>query len=115
LTEFYILGPDGLAENYPREAAVGQPLSLTFGIANQERGRQSYWLEVWAVDPWSDRQELVNRAGPFQLDAGDTLEQPIGWAMPWAGDDQQVIFYLMNYDEPEAPYRQLHLWLDVVK
>ena len=54
-------------------------------------------------------------AGPFGLDRGESIEQPIEWEMPWAEDNQQVEFYLFaGGQETEEPYRLLRLWLDVV-
>lgn len=128
MTEFYILGPEGLAENYPREASSGELLTVHMGISNKERDPMTYRVEVWAVDPWYDRQERVGETGTIQLDVGQTHEQPISWSMPWPGDDQQVLFYLYTQDQPRkdedppvpdppspipTPYRQLRLWLDV--
>jgi uncharacterized membrane protein len=111
MTEFYILGQEGLAEDYPREAGVGETLAVTMGITNREREAMDYTVEVWAVDPWNDQRELVNTAGPFQLAPDERHEQPLTWQMPWAGDDLMVDFYL--YSAGEAPYRALRLWLDV--
>jgi uncharacterized membrane protein len=114
MTEFYILGPEGLAENYPREPAVGEPLSVTLGLTNLERADYNYRVEVWAVDPWeSGRRQLVGQIQPFTLPVGGTFEYPITWSMPWVGDDQQVEFLLFMDDQTE-PYRQLRLWLDVI-
>ena len=115
MTEFYMLGAEGLAESYPREAAVGEELTVTMGISNLERDEQTYRVEVWVVDTWTpDRKELVSTAGPFTLPQADQLTQSIGWAMPWAGDDQQVelLLFIQDQDSTE-PYRRLRLWLDV--
>ncbi|WP_240695713.1 DUF1616 domain-containing protein [Candidatus Chloroploca sp. Khr17] len=115
LTEFYILGAAGMAEDYPRAGAVGEELWVTMGITNREAAPRSYRVEVWAVDPWeADRRELLGEAGPFELADGATHEQRLTWAMPWAGDDQTVEFYLFTGDEAEEvePYRQLRLWLN---
>lgn len=117
MTEFYVLGEEGLAEAYPREAAPGETLSVTMGIANREREAATYGVEVWAVDPWQEREEQVGGAGPFDLARGETVEQEITWHMPWAGQDQQVQFRLYRDDqeEPDTPYRLLRLWLNVVE
>jgi len=114
MTEFYILGKEGLAEDYPREAEVGEELSVTMGIRNLERDAKTYYVEVWAVDPWEDKRELVNTAGPLQLDRGDSRQQPISWQMPREGGDQIVEFYLFeDGQENEEPYRSLRFWLNV--
>ena len=54
MTEFYMLGPEGLAESFPREAKVGEDIGVTLGLTNLERGVHTYRVEVWAVDPWTE-------------------------------------------------------------
>jgi len=54
MTEFYMLGPDGLAENFPRQAVIGQTLSVTIGVTNHERNPMEYRLEIWQADPWKE-------------------------------------------------------------
>lgn len=112
-TEFYILGKAGLAQNYPREVAVGDPLTVTMGITNQERNKLTYRVEIWAADSWNrNRSRLVMQNGPITVEPGHSQEWPVTWRMPSAGDDQQVEFLLFTEDSPQ-PYRRLHLWLNV--
>lgn len=116
MTEFYILGRGGLAEDYPRVAAVGEPLRVTMGIVNREREPMVYRVEVWAVDPWNDERRLVNEIGPFSLMPGEAIQQEITWRMPWAGDDLITDFNLYTEgQEGVEPYRLLRLWLNVNK
>jgi uncharacterized membrane protein len=112
MTEFYMLGPEGLAENFPRQAAPGEILSVTAGLANKERDPMTYRVEMWAVDPWDDRREKVGESIPITLQPGESLEWPLSWSMPWPGDDQKVEFLLFN-DQSDQAYRQLRLWLNV--
>lgn len=115
MTEFYVLGRGELAEDYPREAAVGETLSVTLGIANRERETLTYRVQVWAVDPHGGRREPVGAAGPFVLSPGQAIEQPIAWQIPWPGDDLAVEFYLFTGEASATPYRSLRLWLDVTE
>lgn len=132
LTEFYLLGPDGLAENFPREAKIDEPLALNVGIVNQEGTDNVYRVQVWAVDPWRDRRQLVSQSGEIGLENGGASEIPITWSMPWSGENQVVEISLLveqpgedrwigaeignerriGQEESEA-YRQLRLWIDV--
>jgi uncharacterized membrane protein len=115
-TEFYILGPDGLAESYPREVVVGEPVTVTMGIRSLERGTMAYRVEIWGVDPLQGREALVAEPGEFVLGSDETVETEITWAMLWAGADQQVQFRLYSEPqgtEPVEPYRSLRLWLNV--
>lgn len=116
MTEFYILGKGGQAEDYPREAVPGEVLTVTMGIHNLERGTMTYRAEVWAVDPWEDLAELVAGPDMFTLVRDQTVEAAVEWAMPWVGQDQMVEFRLYSDEqgpEPTEPYRLLRLWLNV--
>jgi uncharacterized membrane protein len=113
MTEFYMLGKAGLAEDFPREVAVGQTISVTLGANNLERAAHTYRVEVWATDPWTaGRRQLAAQAGPFTLAVGQGREWPVAWQMPWAGGDQVVEILLFDGDN-KTPYRQLRLWLNV--
>lgn len=113
MTEFYMLGRGGLAEDYPRQAQVDQPLSVTIGIHNMERKAHTYRVEAWAVDPWNeDLREMVASSEPVKLDREGRLERSIEWSMPWAADDQQVEF-ILYIDGQLGPYRRLALWMNV--
>lgn len=112
MTEFYILGQEGLAEAYPREATVGEELAVTMGIMNRERDEYRYRVEVWAVNPWTNERQLLSEGESIRLSRRHGREEAITWAMPWTGDDQQVEG-LLFIDNNTDPYRQLRLWLDV--
>jgi uncharacterized membrane protein len=123
-TEFYMLGPEGLAENFPRQAAPGQPITVTLGLTNREHAEHTYRVEVWAVDPFSEEsRQLVAQSPPQTLPPQGTIEWPLTWSMPkvnpgsvatGTGPDQQVEF-LLYIDNQPAPYRHLLLWLDVAE
>ena len=107
-TEFYVLGPEGLAENYPREAAAGQPLTVTVGIANREGETAGYVVELYAGD------SRIGGAGPIMLGDDEVWEEALEYALPQAGDDQQVAFQLYRDGSSEV-YRSLRLWIDVTE
>lgn len=117
MSEFYILGQEGLAELYPRTVTVDEPVTMMLGIANREGSVRTYSVEIRAQNPWDAGQaELVARAGPFDLAPGTEVQEPLTWSMPWAGSDQQVEFLLFASEQPSAdPYRQLRLFVDVVE
>lgn len=105
-TEFYVLGPEGLAEGYPREAAPGEPLSVTVGIANREGVAAEYRIEVRAGEL------TIGQAGPLRLEDDEVWEGPLHYALAEPGDDQEVHFLLFRDDGGE-PYRSLRLWINV--
>ena len=106
LTEFYVLGAEGLAEDYPRQAAVGQPLTVTVGIANREGVAAEYRVEVRVGE------QPIGGAGPAVLQDGELWQQPVRYALPEAGEDQAVDLLLYR-DGGGEPYRSLRLWINV--
>ena len=105
-TEFYVLGPGGKAEGYPRAVDVGQEFTLMLGIVNHEGAEVNYRVQATiAGRPAAslDSLQLANKEkweGPLTL----TATQP--------GSNQKVEFVLYKGDN-DVPYRTLHLWLDV--
>ncbi len=106
LTEFYLLGPEGLAEDYPREAIAGQPVLITMGITNHEAVPATYRIEV------RDGSGLIGQAGPIYLEVGATDEREISFAPLEVGDDVKIEFFLYR-DDGSEPYRSLRLWMKV--
>lgn len=106
LTEFYLLGEGGLAEQYPRVVAPGEPMALHLGVTNREGATQRYRVEI----RWRDRS--LADTGWFTLESGATWERLMVCSLPEPGSEQQVLLLLSAQDQPE-PYRRLHLWLDV--
>ena len=115
MTEFYVLGQAGLAEDYPREAVAGEPLTITMGLVNREQQTHTYRVEAWAVDSWlATQREHIGESPAITLAPGASDERALEWTMPWLGADQKVEFLLFR-DDQSQPYRQLHLWMSVVE
>ncbi|MCP4536813.1 MAG: DUF1616 domain-containing protein [Chloroflexi bacterium] len=107
-TEFYILGPEGLAENYPREVVVGQTVAVTVGIANREGVQADYQVFIVSEDL------LIGYSEPVYLKPGETGEQLVSFTPVVAGDDVEVTF-LLSREGVEGTYRSLRLWLKVTE
>jgi uncharacterized membrane protein len=103
-TEFYILGPEAKAENYPRELTIGENAGVMLGIVNQEQETTSYRVEVVIAG------EKVADIEPVALAYGEKWEQMVNIAPTRAGPGQKAEFILYKGAEP---YRTLHLWIDV--
>jgi uncharacterized membrane protein len=113
-TEFYMLGPEGRAENFPRQANMGQSLSVSLGVTNRERASTQYRVEVWQVDPVDGtHRQLVGEAPLFAIPVGETSQWDQTWQPAWPGQDQQFEFLLYTANDP-VPYRQLLLWMNIV-
>lgn len=105
-TEFYLLGAEGRAEDYPRAARVGQDQTVTLGIVNREGAPTEYQVAVL-----QDGQPVA-QVDPVQLDPGQTAEGPVQFTPIAAGDDVKIDFLLYRANDT-APYRSLTLWLTV--
>jgi len=115
-TAFYMLGASGLAEGFVRETAVLTDTAVTIGIANHERVAQTYRVEVWVVDAWTDTQTQVQTISEIVLAPGDKVEQPLTWQMAVPGDNQRVdILLFSSHSGDVKPYRQLRLWINVTE
>ncbi|MGB9775679.1 MAG: DUF1616 domain-containing protein [Anaerolineae bacterium] len=105
-TEFYLLGPDGRADSYPRRAYVGRPVTVAVGVVNEEEIPVEYRLEV------VDGERLLGQVGPIRLAPGAASQGPVSFTPARAGDSVQVQFLLYRNSLP-VPYRTLWLWLEV--
>ena len=104
-TEFYVLGPGGMAEEYPTNLTVGEEGEVIIGVVNHEYANTSYQLEVRL------NGELIDEKS-FDLVHNETGESPFTFRATKAGEDQKLEFLLYKEGVKEV-YRSLHLWMDV--
>ena len=140
-TEFYILGPGGKAYDYPTEVRAGNNSTVIVGVVNHEYRLTNYTMEIQlnntpAVDILlSDTEEnnSLNDAtialSTFEHDRSaliipimrmnlslqhnDTWEQPLTYVLDETGDRLKLQFLLYKEGNFTAPYRDLHLWVNV--
>ena len=105
-TEFYILGPEGKAADYPEELAVGEEGRVIVGIVNREQAALSYRLEIRTDGVISGGIEGV------QLEADQKWEEEVAFIPERIGDRQKVEFLLYRQGRDEV-YESLYLWVDV--
>ncbi len=105
-TEFYILGLDGQATDYPREVKLGEQARVIAGIINQEHETVTYRLQI--------QVNGVNKStvGPIEL-ANDEKWEGIVSFIPDRGGDNQRVDFLLYKDEGNEPYRRTRLQIDV--
>ncbi len=106
-TEFYILGQEGKADDYPREITLGESAWVTVGIINREQETCTYLVQV------NIQNEPDASLGPITLEHDQKYEDRVTFTPENPGQDQKVEFVLSKEDNGE-PYLHLHLWLDVV-
>ncbi len=105
-TDFYLLGPEGMMENYPHEVVRGEQAEVMLGIKNHENQDMTYNMLI--TFDGEEAQEI----GPVGLANEEEWLQSIALVPTSAGDDQKVEFLLFK-EEATEPYWGLHLWLDV--
>ncbi|WP_048129958.1 MULTISPECIES: DUF1616 domain-containing protein [unclassified Methanosarcina] len=111
-TEFYILGPDRMAENYPTNYTLGDSGTVVVGIANHEHRTVDYTMELRLENrplPLPENQKYIS------LDDNASWEEPVTFTPPIEGKDMKLEFLLFNDTEKNVPYRNVHLWINVTK
>lgn len=110
-TEFYVLGPAGKAEGYPRRLFVGQAGEVILGVVNHEGRAARYSIQIRA-DP-----EVLGTLGPITLGHIEKWEDRVTFA-PRRQDKRVKVEFLLfmegaSEEGASEPYRRLHLWLEV--
>jgi uncharacterized membrane protein len=107
-TEFYVLGPEGKAENYPRELMVGEEATVILGIVNHEHQPTSYRVEI-DINGNRDKELAIGI-----LADEEKWEQEVSFALDEAGLNQKVEFWLYKGEETEPCLKEpLRLYIDV--
>jgi len=104
-TEFYILGPNGTASDYPTNLTVGEEGKVIIGIVNHEYADVTYQLEARLNGEVIDERSI-------DLMHNERWESPFSFRATKAGKDQKLEFLLYK-DGVKDAYRTLHLWMDV--
>lgn len=129
-TEFYILGEEGMATDYPVRFTAGSPQKLIIGIGNHECRNVSYFVETFAIYQVFNettntssivKMELMDRINPGVAD-NETLEIPYNFTID-SGKFNKIQFLLFDETIPgpgvwgteriNSSYRDLHLWVSV--
>lgn len=111
-TEFYILGPKGMADNYHTQYRLGESRAVFVGIVNHEYKPVNYTMEV-RIDNKS--LFLPKSMRYISLAHNATWEEPVIITPPFEGKGMKLEFLLFNENEKKVPYRSLYLWIDVAK
>lgn len=104
-TEFYILGQNGTASNYPTNLTTGQNGSMIIGVVNHEYTTTDYLLVVKVNNTILKNQTL-------SLTNGQKMEIPYTFTAGSTGQ-KKLEFLLYKLPNNQTEYRSLHLWLNV--
>ena len=98
-TEFYILGPDGKARDYPNQLLLGEEADIIIGLANHEHRTMNYTIVIWLVDmEFVDGETRVNGLHFFEKIKPPPLEHvPVDIEGPWT--KQWEMNYTFSIDE----------------
>ncbi len=107
-TEFYIMGPERKAENFPWEVTLGEEARVILRIVNREHETIVYKVII-TIDA-----ERVGEIGAIALHHEEKWEQEVALAPAKAGPNQKMEF-LLYMGAGTEPHRRLHLWMDVKK
>ena len=131
-TQLAILGPNGMATDYPRNLTIGEEASVLLSVKSYEGQSMDYTIVLvltnvteWnftvdetAVD-WQSTQTLEPHSGvsqAFTLDDQEYYNQTVDFTVTSSGIWKlQVLLYVEGQEFTQDSYREVHLWLDVVE
>ncbi len=105
-TEFYILGPDGKAGNYPTNLTVNQTGNVIIGIVNHEADDVTYRLVV-------QLNGNILKNDTVYLKDKEKKEIPFTFSSSNPGQNQELEFFLYKLPDNTNVYRSLHLMVNV--
>jgi len=102
-TEFYILGLEGKAADYPTEYVLGESKEVIMGVVNHEYEDVEYTFKL-------KLQDNILYEESFKLNNEEKLEKKIEIKPDTTGENMKLQFLLFKNGEQ---YRDLHLWINV--
>jgi uncharacterized membrane protein len=108
-TAFYILGPDGKAQDYPSLFRLGEEQSVIVGVTNHEQRAMDYTLVTRLSDNASSSTLSTET---LHLANNENWEQPMTVRPDRIGEDMQLSFLLYGYNDT-TPLQTTHLWVNV--
>ncbi len=130
-TQLAILGPGGMATDYPRNLTVGQQgtvlvsiesfehqvLNYTIVIVLTTAGDQNFDIGEGTIN-WAQAYPLTPRIGiaqDFSIDHKEYYNQTFTFSVISAGTWKlQFLLYTEGQEFDQNAYREVHLWLEVL-
>ncbi|MFZ2456546.1 MAG: DUF1616 domain-containing protein [Candidatus Altiarchaeia archaeon] len=104
-TEFYILGPEQKAYNYPIDLETGQTGTVYIGVANHEYEDLQYSLRIRLDNSTLDEKTI-------ELRNNQTYLAKYTFTPSTPGESRKLEFLLYKKGNSTV-YRTLHLWVNV--
>jgi uncharacterized membrane protein len=105
-TEFYVLGSDSKAGNYPTNLTLNENGTVVIGIVNREGTTTNYQLLV-KLNNYTIKQESI------KLKDKEKKEMNFTFNVNQTGNNQKLEFYLFKLPEDQKTYRFLELIINV--
>lgn len=105
-TEFYILGPNGMASDYPTNLTAGEIGNVTVGIENHEYSTVNYEMVIKL------NNQTINDTN-ITLSNNQTYLEPFTFTPYSYGQNQGLEFLLYKLPDNNTIYRSLHMWLNI--
>jgi uncharacterized membrane protein len=84
-TEFYLLGPTGKAEGYPRNLTALENTAVIIGVANHEHRLVNYTIEIWLINQTTADNDTIYHQMWYLNTITTTLpHQPVNTEEPWS-------------------------------
>lgn len=129
-TEFYILGENGMAADYPTRFNAGDPQSLLIGIGNHEYRDVTYTVETHlfdqSFDPETNRSVIssMRLLDRFSVTLAHNTTEELNYTFTVEDPAYNRLQFLLfnetvpsdavtGSDRVDTSYRDLHLWLNV--
>jgi uncharacterized membrane protein len=111
-TEFYILGPERMADNYKTQLELGESVDVIAGIVNHEYSVVNYSIVIRLNNETIETPPSLNH---IALAHNVTWEKPVSFIPGVPGEDMKLEYLLYREDNMTEPYRDLHLWINVTE
>lgn len=105
-SEFYVLGAEGMLQDYPTNLRVGVAQNYNVGVISHEKETTTYVVRAFLGD------SQVGEVSPLVLEDGETWEDEF-LVVPLADAEGQKLEFRLYKDPSELAYRTIHLFVDV--
>lgn len=142
-TEFYLLGPAGKAEGYPRNLTTQQNATVIIGVANHEQRQITYNIEIWLLNQTTqDNQTITHQMWYLDTITTTLPHHPLSIEEPWSAQwteqytfrinttgtyklafllftnatqtyDKTINYQAIAEEKLSSAYRTNHLWITV--
>ena len=129
-TEFYILGRNETAVDYPTDLTEGSPEQIIIGIGNHEYHNTNYVVEVWLTNMTFNSTtnmtflNQMEKLDQFSLSLQHNVfyQEPRRFTVPTTGFNKLTLLLFKNaapsdsltgYERINSSYRNLHIYLTV--